>query len=420
MFKPARKFIIAAILLLAPLLTLAVNDVTLNGIVSFNLNTIDAVPVPTTILGQSGGQVTSLNVQSNYIDVTLDNLSNITFNTTAGNKYFVIVPTSGLGFTSSPACITTQITLTGTGATTVVRLEVTSTQPTCATRGRTTPIFPINYSLSINSGATCTSQNQVTLHLAAQNATSVSISNNQNFIGSSFESFTNPTDQPWNLEAGDGIKTVYAIFKSLTGDFSPPISSSIELKSSGCGVTPPPVSLPTTTPPATTPPPTTTPPVTAPQTTPPAGNGGGAAGYLIKASPSTVYFYYNGKRYDFPNEKTYFSWYQDFSNIQLISDKQMASIPLGGNVIYKPGVKMLKITTDPKVYAVDARGVLRWIQTEEIVKLLYGDSWNKLVEDLPDAFFIDYKIGTPISNAADFNSIAVSQAATSINWNLGV
>src|SRR3990167_11552322 len=84
-------------------------------------------------------------------------------------------------------------------------------------------------------------------------------------------------------------------------------------------------------------------------------------GDLIKGqSTSSVYYYAsNGKRYVFPNEKTYFTWYTDFSTVKTISDAQLGVIAIGGNVTYRPGMKMLKITTDPRTYVVDQGGILR-------------------------------------------------------------
>ena len=70
------------------------------------------------------------------------------------------------------------------------------------------------------------------------------------------------------------------------------------------------------------------------------------------------------KRYVFPNEATYKSWYSDFSGVVTISADELASYPLAANVVVRPGTKLVKITTDPKVYAVEANGVLRWVQTE--------------------------------------------------------
>lgn len=145
------------------------------------------------------------------------------------------------------------------------------------------------------------------------------------------------------------------------------------------------------------------------------------AGDLIKASQPAVYYYgADGKRYVFPNEKTYKTWYSDFSSVKKITDAELAAVAIGGNVTYKPGVKMVKITTDPKVYAVDAGGALRWVNSETVAGALYGGTWAKSVEDVPDAFFVNYKSGADIAQASDFVKATVTAAAVSINVDKGL
>lgn len=143
-------------------------------------------------------------------------------------------------------------------------------------------------------------------------------------------------------------------------------------------------------------------------------------GDLIKGSLPAVYYYgANGKRYVFPNEKTYMTWYADFGGVKIISDAELSAIQIGGNVTYKPGVKMVKITTDPKVYAVAAGGTLRWVKTEAIAQALYGANWSLKVEDIPDAFFTNYLVGEPIELAAAFSPAEISSAAKDINTDKG-
>jgi plastocyanin len=140
------------------------------------------------------------------------------------------------------------------------------------------------------------------------------------------------------------------------------------------------------------------------------------SGDLIKGSGSTVYYFGgNGRRYVFPNEKTYFTWYTDFSNVVRISDGQLASIPLGGNVTYRPGRKMVKITTDSKVYAVDQGGVLRHVGSEQLANTLYGLSWKSQIDDIPDAFFVNYRVGTPLQTESDFRPADVRNLTANIN-----
>ncbi|MFA5853603.1 MAG: M23 family metallopeptidase [Patescibacteria group bacterium] len=125
------------------------------------------------------------------------------------------------------------------------------------------------------------------------------------------------------------------------------------------------------------------------------------SGSLIKSTAaSAVYFCgADAKRYVFPNDKTYFTWYADFSSVLTLSATELAAIPIGGNVTYRPGVKLLKIQSDPKVYAVDRQGTLRWVTTDTLAKAMYGTAWAKQVHDLSDAFFINYKVGDPITSA---------------------
>ena len=133
-------------------------------------------------------------------------------------------------------------------------------------------------------------------------------------------------------------------------------------------------------------------------------------GDLIKGTSFTSVYYYasNGRRYVFPNEKTYFTWFKDFSGVKTLSDAQLGVIPLGGNVTYRPGVKMVKITTDPRTYVVDQTGILRHVQSEQLAETLYGLSWKGNVHDIPDGFFTNYRVGTPIQTASDYNPANVA------------
>ncbi|MFA4942829.1 MAG: hypothetical protein WC564_04295, partial [Patescibacteria group bacterium] len=123
------------------------------------------------------------------------------------------------------------------------------------------------------------------------------------------------------------------------------------------------------------------------------------AGDLIKKDGlSTVYYLgADGKRYVFPSDTVYFSWYKDFSGVVTVSATELSSYPLGANVVMRPGTKLVKITTDPSVYAVEANGVLRKIQSEADAIALYGSMWAKRVIDVADSFFTNYTIGTPLT-----------------------
>jgi plastocyanin len=140
-------------------------------------------------------------------------------------------------------------------------------------------------------------------------------------------------------------------------------------------------------------------------------------GDLIRGQTFSAVYYYgeDGFRYVFPNLNTYSTWYSDFDDVKWLSDANLATIQIGGNVTYKPGVKMVKITSVPKVYAVGAGGVLRHITSETVATALYGANWNKMIDDLPDGFYANYTVGNAIEIASSFSPTAEKADAFSIN-----
>ncbi len=183
------------------------------------------------------------------------------------------------------------------------------------------------------------------------------------------------------------------------------------------GTTPPPTTPPPTTPPPTTPPPTTPPPTTA------------VPGALLKFAcaagaavdhPCKAVYYYgeDGKRHAFPNDKVYFTWYSDFSGVVTVTQTFLSSLPLGKNVTYRPGIKLVKFQTLNTVYAVARGGVLRAVASEAVASALYGSTWARTVDDISDAFFVNYSFGANINSGSDYSPSAEAAAVTSVGANL--
>ena len=139
-------------------------------------------------------------------------------------------------------------------------------------------------------------------------------------------------------------------------------------------------------------------------------------GRLVKGSSSEVYFLgSDSKRYLFPNEKIFFSWYKDFSSVQILTDDELKTAPVGGVVTYKPGARLVKIPSDPKVYAVTGDGELRWVQNEDVAKAIFGDNWAKQVDDVSGTLFADYQLGAVIASAADYSAPGASSETPTAN-----
>ncbi len=151
----------------------------------------------------------------------------------------------------------------------------------------------------------------------------------------------------------------------------------------------------------------------------------GADGKPVRA----VYYYAGAKRYVFPNWKTALTWYTEAQLkttaqgglVKVIPAAELGTIPMSGNVTYRPGVKLVKIDSDPKVYAVGKNGALQWVTSGDVAATLYGANWSKMVEDVPDSFFTNYTVSTTdIKAAADYSKDAVMAASATIMADKGL
>lgn len=141
------------------------------------------------------------------------------------------------------------------------------------------------------------------------------------------------------------------------------------------------------------------------------------AGDLVKTADSTSVYYIgaDSQRHAFPNQKTFDTWYTSFYSVKTITLEQLQQYSLGKNITYRPGTKLVKIQTSPKVYAVEPNATLRWLSSEDIIKTLYGSDWAKKIEDVPDTFFTNYTFGLDITTATYPNGTLISyQGATGI------
>ncbi|MFH1890249.1 MAG: hypothetical protein ABIJ91_01640 [Candidatus Kuenenbacteria bacterium] len=128
-------------------------------------------------------------------------------------------------------------------------------------------------------------------------------------------------------------------------------------------------------------------------------------GSLVKIDGMSAVYYLgeDSQRYVFPNAKVYYSWYDDFSNVTTISAEDMAKLPLGGLVTYRPGTRMVTFVTTVDVYTVTKGNTLRKLKDEVMAKDLYGENWNQHIDDVNDAFYSSYTIGDDLSTSSEYN-----------------
>lgn len=135
-----------------------------------------------------------------------------------------------------------------------------------------------------------------------------------------------------------------------------------------------------------------------------------ANGSLIKTSTSPQIYYVgvDNRKYPFPNEATYFSWYHNFSLVQTVDQTTIESLVTGPNITIRPGIRFIKFTDSARVYAVEPGSILRWIPNENMFQRL-GYTFSQLVE-LPNSLINDYVMGTELTGPA--NGSVIRQGPT--------
>ncbi len=124
-----------------------------------------------------------------------------------------------------------------------------------------------------------------------------------------------------------------------------------------------------------------------------------SVGDIVKCVDFSAVYYLaeDGERYVFPNEQIYYSWYPDFHDVKTISCADLATIPLGDRIVYQAGTRLVKIPSDPSVFAVEDDGVLREIPSEATAITLFGEDWGKRVDDVSEAFWSSFTVGEPLA-----------------------
>ena len=118
-----------------------------------------------------------------------------------------------------------------------------------------------------------------------------------------------------------------------------------------------------------------------------------------------VYFYGDdGKRHVFPNEATYFTWYNDFDDVVEVSTSFMASLTIGKNVTVRPGSVLVRFESWDHVFAVESPRTLRHYLSSSLVQSDYGSNWSDDLITLSDSLYGNYSLGSDIDSANDYDA----------------
>jgi hypothetical protein len=127
------------------------------------------------------------------------------------------------------------------------------------------------------------------------------------------------------------------------------------------------------------------------------------AGDVIRGETLSSLYYITEdyERRAFVSEAVYFTWYDDFDNVETISDDDLAAFTLGGLMLPQSGTVLVKIQSDPSVYALGEGDdmympVLQYIDSEETAIDLWGDDWADYVIDVESTFIAYFETGDDV------------------------
>jgi len=139
-------------------------------------------------------------------------------------------------------------------------------------------------------------------------------------------------------------------------------------------------------------------------------------GDLVKGSGATVYYVTGDlQRLAFLDEAAFRSWYPDFSAVRTVSDADLAKLPLAGTATFRPGVRPIKGATDARVYGIDRDGALRWLATESVARVIYGDDWNAKIAVVSDTDLAGYGRGADVTGPNQYWWMRERDASLNLN-----
>lgn len=134
-----------------------------------------------------------------------------------------------------------------------------------------------------------------------------------------------------------------------------------------------------------------------------------SAGQFIRSDMfSTVYYIdEDNLRHPFWDTNTYFTYADSFSDVVWVTDATIPTLFIGTPMLPKSGTVLVKIQSDPKVYAIEGDNVLRWIPDEATAISLYGAYWTDCVIDLEPTAFPHFAIGEALNvhDSVELNEI---------------
>jgi len=129
-------------------------------------------------------------------------------------------------------------------------------------------------------------------------------------------------------------------------------------------------------------------------------------GDLIRGDqyPTVYYVDANFLRHPFQDAQTYLTYNSTWNIVRTVTGATLSTLTIGKPMLPKAGVVLVKIVSDPRVYALQTDSItgatlLRWIPSESVAITLYGSAWADYVIDLAPTLYTQFGHGADMTSS---------------------
>lgn len=122
------------------------------------------------------------------------------------------------------------------------------------------------------------------------------------------------------------------------------------------------------------------------------------------STSNVVYLVDDGVAYAIPSEKTYFTWFDSWDSVEVVSASTLSEYEQDGYAPFAPGTKV-KFAGNAKVYIVGTDGRMHWIETQAVAYSIFGSTWNKEIVELTEQDLVSNSFGTTVDAENDLQTI---------------
>ncbi len=103
-------------------------------------------------------------------------------------------------------------------------------------------------------------------------------------------------------------------------------------------------------------------------------------------------------RRPFMDAQTFMTWQSSWDVVGTVTDATLPTMELGGPMLPKAGIVLIKIQSDARVFAIEGDNTIRWITSESVAIANYGSNWADYVIDVAPTLMSRFSQGDDVDS----------------------